>query len=516
MSRAIDKQLFFKKINYKPHRKQVLFHQSDARFRIPCCGRRFGKSVMAARDEEPGLMVPNRRGWIVGPTYDLGEKEFRVMWDDLIIGRGLGRDKRIKKAYSKRSGEMYIEFPWQNRVEVRSAEHPEHLVGESLDWVIMSEAAKHKKDTFERYIRPSLADRRGRATFPSTPEGLNWYYDLYQLGRNPSVTEYIAWRFPSWENPVVYPGGRGDDEIALLERSTTTAWFNQEIGAEFTAFVGKIFEEWNDNIHVKPHVFRPDWPNYVGVDWGWTRPFAFIEFQVSPWDTVHVWREYYEPYKTLEEHIEQIRLREDPVGYHLDMAFADAAEPQSAAYMSKHLVPTVADPNAKKDRTTRFELMGRFIKLRPVAGMPVAPRCEGTDVGSYPAPNYVDEYGTPNEVPGLTVDPTCTSTIKEFNDLRAPDAPSGNKAVELRAKSADHSVDAVGYGLMHLYGLGADGHLSDVKEIYIQQGLVLPRSTDSPLLHTLELVDATSTYGPVDSVFAGPVEGGVFTMGMNF
>src|SRR5205809_4932658 len=129
----VDKATYFQKIGYKPHPEQGKFHESKARFRVPVCGRRFGKSTMAARDLQPELVSPKKRFWIVGATYGLAEKEFRVVWDDLIIGQGLGRDKRVKKSYNKKQGDMYIEFPWQTRLEARSAQHPDDLVGEALD-----------------------------------------------------------------------------------------------------------------------------------------------------------------------------------------------------------------------------------------------------------------------------------------------------------------------------------------------------------------------------------------------
>src|SRR6266542_1190862 len=113
--RTIDRAAYFDLIGYKPHAGQWKYHNSKARFRCPCCGRRFGKSTMASRDLEPKLLQPKKRFWIVGPTYDLGEKEFRVIWDDMIVKLRLGRDKRVKKAYNRRSGDMYIEFPWQTR-----------------------------------------------------------------------------------------------------------------------------------------------------------------------------------------------------------------------------------------------------------------------------------------------------------------------------------------------------------------------------------------------------------------
>ena len=100
------KQAYFEKIGYAPHPGQALFHQSDARFRFANCGRRFGKSLMVARDLEPYLLQPNKHYWIVGPTYDLAEKEFRVIWRDMIIGLKLGKDPGIDKVYNKRGGTM--------------------------------------------------------------------------------------------------------------------------------------------------------------------------------------------------------------------------------------------------------------------------------------------------------------------------------------------------------------------------------------------------------------------------
>src|ERR1035437_8554268 len=172
----INKNAFFDSIGYTPHPEQLHFHQSKARFRFANCGRRFGKSLMTGRDMEPKLLLPNKLYWIVGPTYDLGEKEFRVIWNDLIVNKQLGKDGKIKRSYNKKQGNMFIQFPWNTRIEVRSADHPENLVGDALDWVIMSEAAKHQEETWERFIRPALADRRGGADFPTTPEGYNWLY----------------------------------------------------------------------------------------------------------------------------------------------------------------------------------------------------------------------------------------------------------------------------------------------------------------------------------------------------
>jgi hypothetical protein len=437
----LDPVAFFKTIGYKPHEQQWLYHKSRARFRLPNCGRRFGKSTMAGRDLEPKLFAPKKTFWIIGPTYDLGEKEFRVIWDDLILKMQLGKDKRVKRAYNKKQGNMFLEFPWGTRVEVRSADHPENLVGEALDWVIMSEAAKHKEETWQRFIRPALADKRGGADFPTTPEGYNWLYGLWMLGQNPEEPDYESWRFPSWANTVVYPGGEDDPEIKLLKRTMSPESFLQEIGADFGSFTGKIYPDWDVQKHVTNVKFNPAWPNYIAFDWGYTNPLAAIEFQISPRDEVFIWREHYKAFATLPEHVRMLKEREQPPGYHLDMGFGDAADPEAIEYMSVNLVPTIGMPEAKTNWRSGTDLVASFMK----------------DV------EYdTDEFGAPLERPRFFVDYSCENVIHEFNNYKANESVKGKNVPEMGQKVEDHTIDAIRYGLVHIYQLGATYHLTDV------------------------------------------------------
>jgi hypothetical protein len=402
---------------------------------------------MAARDLEPYLFTPNKTYWIVAPNYDLAGKEFRVIWDDLIVKLQLGREKKVKKSINLRNGEGFIHFPWGTKVQVRSAAYPELLVGEALDGVIMSEAAKQKEETWQRFVRPGLSDRRGWASFPTTPEGQNWYHSLFQLGMNPKYPDFESWRFPSYANTAVYPGGREDPEIKLLEATTTPEWFEQEIEADFTSFVGKIFTEWDEFKNVRPHTFNPAWANYMCIDPGYTNPAAFVEFQVSPDDRIYVWREHYAPYMTNEDHIAFIKSRPNPPGYHLDLAVSDAADPELAVFISQRLVGCIANPDAKAKHMwgVGVDLMNNFMKTRPSKSVTI-----------------IDEYGTPAEdEPAYFVDPECVHHIRELNNYRSPAPVKGRNVPELGAKIEDHTIDAVRYALVQLFHFGAP-HLSEV------------------------------------------------------
>jgi hypothetical protein len=436
----------FKLIGYQPHHKQVLYHLSDSRFKVPVCGRRFGKSTMASRDVEPQLFTrTSKRIWIIGPTYDLAEREFRVIWDDLIVGQKLGQDKRVKKSYNKRSGDMSITMPWGTMIEAKSAEHPERLVGEALDYAVMSEAAKHKEDTWDRFIRPALSDKRGGASFPTTPEGYNWLYQLWARGQDPNSPMWASWQFPSWENTVMFPGGRQDPEILDLEQGMVPEAFDQEIGALFSSFVGKIFPEWDEATHVTEVPYDPRLPNYIAFDWGYTNPLAAVEFQVDSWDRIRVWRVHYKAFTRLEDHLMLMAARPQPEGYKIDLAFGDAADPEAAATVSRYLAPCIANPDAKTNWRQGIDLIRGFLKLR-----------------EHPTLNLTDEYGAPIYVPSFLVDHSCRDLIHEMNNYKAKASTGGSNVPEMGQKIADHAIDALRYGLMHVFVLGVQHHLSDV------------------------------------------------------
>lgn len=450
------KKAWFQKINYTPHPEQFAYHNSTARFRIPCCGRRFGKTQMSAKDLEPKLMQKDKRFWIVGPTYGLGEKEFRVLWSDLIVGLNLGKDPRVKKAYSPKQGDMFINFTHLNTiVEVKSADNTDSLVGDSLDGVIMSEAAKHSPDTFDKYIRAALSDKRGFADFPTTPEGFNWYYDLWMLGKDKTLPQYESWRFPSWMNTFVYPDGRQDSEIKLLERTMTKEAFDQEISADFSSFVGKIYPEWDINTHVVQQVFNPNWPNYVAFDWGYTNPLAAVEFQISPMDTIHIWRVHYKSHTLLEKHVEIMKNREQPEGYHINMTFGDAADPEAVAYINQHFAPCSANGKAKDNWRDGINLVRSFLERQ---------------IGD-------DEFGGPIYLPALFVDPSCLDIIREFNNYRSPESSSGKNVTEMAIKQDDHALDALRYGLVHIYRLGATSSITDTMDLGVKPSGLITKGT---------------------------------------
>jgi phage terminase large subunit len=219
--------------------------------------------------------------------------------------------------------------------------------------------------------------------------------------------------------------------------------FEQEIGADFGSFVGKIYPEWDIGQHVTNVKFNPAWPNYIAFDWGYTNPLAAIEFQVSPNDEIFVWREHYKSYMTVKEHCKVLKQREQPDGYHINLTFGDAADPEAAETVSNDLAPCIADPDAKVNWREGIDLVRSFMER---------------ETGD-------DEFGGPTYAPAFHVDFSCVNTIREFNNYKAPDSVKGKNVQEIGIRQDDHALDALRYGLVHIFKLGATHHLAEVIEM---------------------------------------------------
>lgn len=434
---GIDDVALFKKLDFMPHSPaQWEYCTSTARFNIPNCGRRWGKSQAAGHRMTKKMFVPDSYNWIVGPTYKLGEKEFRVVWNDF---KRLGLLSYCKKSNSVHQGDMRIETPWGSVLEVVSADRQDSLLGEGLSHAIMSEAAKHSRNTYEQFIEPALSDLRGSCDFPSTPKGYNWYHGLWELGQDPNEPLYKSWHLPSWTNPVRYPGGFENDEIQRIKSHSSEIWFAQEYGAEFTAVTGSIYSEFSEKIHVTSAPFHPEWPNYQAFDYGFANPFVCLDIQVTPSDDVIVWREYHVRQLSTYEHGIALRDRYNPPGYHVDGKWGDPRGADEAATLA-----LVYGHVASEDVPWKHgvEALKRLMKVQP------------------------------DGFPKFFVDHSCINTIRSLRKLhvrelsnRGPASADLNERAgdqNIQHKVDDHEADALRYFIGPYFVLGANSHLSDL------------------------------------------------------
>lgn len=265
------KQQWFDFMGYKPHLGQRKLHFPDkdtARFFVMVCGRRFGKTTSSAMEATYYASQPNKKIWLVGLSYDKADLMFREVWQKMVIGHA----NDIERASEK---ERFIKFKWGTTVEAKSADNPDSLVGEGLDLLIMDEVAKMKRKIWDMYLSPTLSDRKGKAIFITTPEGFNWIYDLFLLGKEDDLWE--SHQAPTWDNDVVFPEGKKDQFLIERKRNMSKELYEQEYGAMFTSFEGRVYP-FDRALDMGEFPYNPNYPTFCSIDFGFRMPAA-IWFQ---------------------------------------------------------------------------------------------------------------------------------------------------------------------------------------------------------------------------------------------
>lgn len=369
-NKVLDKLTYFEQTGYTPHEAQKQIHLSRARHRVLSNGRRWGKTLCGGKEAEVTAFVKNRlgepqRGWIIGPNYTDCEKEFRVLHDSL---KSLGVDQVSSKFLSNvDNGNMHITTKWGWDVQCRSAAHPETLVGEGLDWVILAEAGRLTRRTFTQYIRPALSDKRGWSLMTGVPEiatEVSLLYWGYSRGQDETRKGWASWKMPSWTNLVVFPGGRYDEEILEAEDDLTEDEFARQYGGEFVERVGRVMQEWDDDKHLKALKYNPNLPLYAACDYGYTNPFVWLWIQVDELGNVYVLEERRWRMRDTNDVVEDL-LNDYPVFCSKLVAFyPDPAEPDDTLTLVKKLRKP-ARINGGGEIKTRLQMIRQKLKCMP-------------------------------------------------------------------------------------------------------------------------------------------------------
>ena len=160
-------------INYKPREQIKAFHNRKERFAIIVAHRRFGKTVAAINDLIRSCFEidrPNVRVAYIAPYLSQAKA---VAWDYALE---FTRDiPEIKVNHS----ELRIDFLNGSRFRLFGADNYNAMRGLYFDSVVLDEMADFPASAWANVIRPALADRRGAATFISTPKGKNEFWELW-------------------------------------------------------------------------------------------------------------------------------------------------------------------------------------------------------------------------------------------------------------------------------------------------------------------------------------------------
>ncbi|OFW53997.1 MAG: hypothetical protein A2163_07960 [Actinobacteria bacterium RBG_13_35_12] len=429
-------------IDYIPHKYQQLIHNDPAPYKVISAGRQFGKSMLARWTILLSAIREAGKYWIVSPTIKQGKDNH---WNDpenniLRDTEGWRLDQNIT--------ELAIEVPARNgksRIELKGIENLEKVRGSKLRGVVMDEAAFLTEYSWTNVIQPMMTTTGGWAMFISTPNGFNWFKDLYQQGTIYTVVQkypseppiwkakllkppkqgrlkgWSSYHFTSYDNPFAKPEIIESARLEAISKNSEDNFF-QEYVADFRKVSGLIYKNFNRNIHViDPIEIEDHWDVYRGVDFGFDNPTACVWVAVSPEGKWYIIDEYYEKKESSDYHIGMI-LSKSQNYPHAEATYADPSAPQNIIdWGKKGLYMT----GARKDMgTNKGEWVGH-----------------GTDLIQEKLKiNPIDKK------PTLFVFKGCTQTIREFESYRWKEEKNtelNKPGVPLKAN--DHLMDALRY-----------------------------------------------------------------------
>ena len=171
----------------QPHINQQRILDSQSRFRVVMCGRRFGKSELSQIEIITNALVGKNVAYIT-PTYQLA----RVFFEKLI--------KAVP--FESNKSELSIKFPNDGSVEFFTGERLDNLRGRKFHLVVIDEASfiPNLEEGWLNSIRPTLTDYKGRSLFLSTPKGKNFFYSLYLKNGEP---DWESFKFTTYDNPHI-------------------------------------------------------------------------------------------------------------------------------------------------------------------------------------------------------------------------------------------------------------------------------------------------------------------------
>lgn len=233
---------------------QVAAIQNRKRYNVLDWGRRTGKTEIG---KSLTTDITVRRGEPVGwfaPTY----KMMADVWRSVAAAYA-------PIAININKSEHRIELRNGGVIEMWSLESEGAGRSRKYGRVIIDEAAlvPDLKNKWESDIRPTLTDYRGDAWFLSTPKGQNYFWELYQDGKDPLKEWWYSSRIPTIANPIIDPA-----EVDEARQTLPYDIYRQEYEAEFLAH-GAVFSNFREQATADWQIERKEGHRYVvGVDWG--------------------------------------------------------------------------------------------------------------------------------------------------------------------------------------------------------------------------------------------------------
>jgi len=338
------------------HQAQAQIARDTHRFRVCCCGRRFGKTFLSAEEIKGKALSQDAYIAYIAPTFQQARD---IIWNTL---------KEELRTVAIKINESRLEIIVRNinggksQIVLRGWESIETLRGQKFNFIVLDEVAKFKNfiSNWEAILLPTLLDYTGEALFISTPRGFNFFYDLYN--EENQNKDFKSFHFTTYDNPFM-----PEEEINNFKESMSKDKFDQEFLAEFRKMAGLVFPEFSR----QNHLFDDDTIDFKnmkeyksyraiigGCDFGYTNPSSVLQVYVDRDGIFWVANEWYHEKKATDD------IADVTKAFNIERLYADPAEPDRIEKL-KELGINIGSVDKKvKDQTEAMRVLFKQNRIR--------------------------------------------------------------------------------------------------------------------------------------------------------
>lgn len=278
-------------ISYDPNPKQREAHALSAKYRGFCGGWGNGKTTWGCVEfftrllEFPGtnsMVFRKTRPELKGTTWDM-----MLNGDNKEDGGWQGIPRELIRTNNK--SDLYIELTNGSRIHGAPLDDIKKIENYNLGLWWIDQAEEIGQDFFIKLngrLRQHRAPREGLLTF--NPDGHNWLWKRFIDPSRPVrwLQLYQAVEATTFDNPKL-PQDYMDQFEGLPEH-----WLQRYLHGSHEVFVGQIFTDWHEEIHViEPFAIPSHWERWMCFDPGIRHEAAATWCTRDPLGNVYYYRE---------------------------------------------------------------------------------------------------------------------------------------------------------------------------------------------------------------------------------
>jgi len=377
--------------------------QNSTRYSVINCGRRSGKSTLAAyKLLEFVTKNPQTIVWYIAPTYKQAKSIMWSMLTDVVPTEAITK---------KNETELSIRLKNGSEIHLKGADNPDSLRGVRIDFAIFDEVAFFEKWVeVWKVIRPTLMDSQASVWFISTPNGFNHFKDLAER----TGEDWKYFHFTTYDNPHIPVFEIEQSKLEMDEDS-----FAQEMMGEFRKMSGLIYKEFSRDIHMVDVPAITNWTITRALDFGFAHKTALIYFAInSTGSEIYGFDGLYESRFVSKDISDAIKIKD--AGRHITNPIADSESPLQIEELARENVMFKPVKKDKDSVVTGIKKVASLLRVRADNGKPT-----------------------------LMFDKSLTWIADEFEKYRWIENTFSNVIREVPRKREDDAMDAIRYFAMN-------------------------------------------------------------------